>query len=209
MILIDYICCRFLKLHISSLQSPVFRVQGNSVDCLVSWIMGKRGRPADKNGDSSSSESDDSSSSSSASSGNAAVYPRDEEVVAASEPEPTSSLPAPAPAPVSKESVRGDALSDDDADSISNLPDGPSQLSELFDWANIYAEKLLSSIDDHCMKRFLQISEKKFIHHDAYSGLGTAALGCKIQLDALLRRVNRHPGFRFGNNKQQPFGTMV
>lgn len=174
-------------------------VQGNSAASYQ--IMGKRGRSADGN-----SSSDDSSESSSTS--DSVASSRNDPEVAAdpAEAAPTSSSTA----PVSEAPIQGGGdMSDDDGENVTGLTYGPSTLSDLFDWANLYAEKLLSSGDDPCMRKFIKISDKSFVHHDAYSGLGTAALSCKIQLDALLRRVNRYPGFRFGNNKQPPFGTMA
>ena len=193
-------------------------VQGNSTESYQT--MGKRSRSADgSNGSDDSDDSDSSPESESESessstpgvvtSNSVASSRKDPEVAEdRAEPAPTSSSTA----PVSEAPIQGGGggdMSDDDGESVPGLPYGPSTLSDLFDWANLYAEKLLSGCDDPCMRRFLKICEKSFVHQDAYSGLGTAALSCKIQLDALLRRVNRCPGFRFGNNKQPPFSTIA
>lgn len=166
--------------------------------------MGKRPRSSQatrSSPDSSSSSADSSSSSSEKQS-----KPEDLDVlVPAAEHEQQSG------APIAHHEESDANMSDleQDDDPHPEWPDGPTQLSDLFDWSNRNADKLLEDVDGDRIRNFMKITDKVILHNDAYSGLGTASIACKCQLDGLLLKVNRHSGFRSGNNKQIPFGNLI
>ena len=157
--------------------------------------MGKRARPSQASSlpdsGSSDSSSSDSDSSSSSSSSEKRSKPEDHDARFVHQEEDAH-------------------MSDAEQDHVhSEWPDGPGQLCDLFDWSNRNADKLLKDADGDRIRNFMKIVDKPILHTDAYSGLGTASIACKCQLDGLLLKVNRHPGFRYGNNKQIPFGNLL
>ncbi len=78
---------------------------------------------------------------------------------------------------------------------LQDLPEGPETYKELFAYPRMNALELLENHRDHehhCsnLKKVLQ---HRLIQHDSFSGLGTASITCKRQLEAMVAVVDaRH-----------------
>lgn len=72
-------------------------------------------------------------------------------------------------------------------------PYGPTTIEELYLWAQRNAESIFAKCENknRWLENFSNVIEKKISHHDAYSGLGTASIACKMQLRALTFAFNQ------------------
>ena len=66
-------------------------------------------------------------------------------------------------------------------------PPGPKDYKELFQWHQYNAGVLLSTCEHAKLHRecFIDLASRGFVHHDAFSGLGTASITFKQQLQSL------------------------
>ena len=69
----------------------------------------------------------------------------------------------------------------------SNWPDGPERYGDLFMWHAYNSGVLLSECSDAALHRktFASLVGHGIVHSDAFSGLGTASITLKQQLDSM------------------------
>lgn len=75
---------------------------------------------------------------------------------------------------------------------LQDLPDGPETYEELFAYPRMNALELLQYHRDHeshC-NNFKKVLQNRLIQHDSFSGLGTASITCRRQLEAMVAAVN-------------------
>lgn len=163
--------------------------------------MGKRARSV--SGSSYPGSNGDGSSSSSSSS--ASISSSDQAQEAAAGP---AALPVPSEAVASGHVEEETAEIDLDAgeggmaqanraakqSAMSSWPLGPEKYADLFAWPDYNAEVLFerSESRDQFLRNFQALLQKNICHFDAYSGLGTASIACKMQLKAFLAKFNEN-----------------
>ena len=83
-------------------------------------------------------------------------------------------------------------------------PDGPKTLEELFEWPDTYSDILLGSCESASTNResVRYVLSRGLVHHDAYSGLGTASITGKQQLTSMMRLLTKIPGYSDRQVKQ-------
>ena len=84
---------------------------------------------------------------------------------------------------------------DIDSDEFSRVawPLGPTKFDELFGWSDYHARILLSECEDASAHRdnVSNLLSVGLLHHDAYSGLGTASITAKQQMASLNMKLNK------------------
>ncbi|CAK9068160.1 unnamed protein product [Durusdinium trenchii] len=80
--------------------------------------------------------------------------------------------------------------------SKSKWPDGPRSYKELFGWADYNSQVLLSDLPDKQAHKsnLVALMSRGIQHHDAFSGLGTASIACKSQLQSMSRLLKQSAG---------------